>query len=157
MGLDQRLIAAATSGDAAAFSALVERHRAELQLHAYRMLGSLEDAQDAVQDALLRAWRSRATYDGRSTFRAWLYRITTNACLRILERRPRRLVPYEEGPAAQLGTRPLPRADLPGFSRTPTSCSTRPPSRVTPSSRERRSSSPFSRRSSICRRANARS
>jgi RNA polymerase sigma-70 factor (ECF subfamily) len=113
MGLDQRLIAAATSGDAAAFSALVERHRAELQVHAYRMLGSLEDAQDAVQDALLRAWRSRATYDGRSTFRAWLYRITTNACLRILERRPRRLVPYEEGPAAELGTRPLPPADLP--------------------------------------------
>ena len=113
IGLDQRLIAAATSGDAAAFSALVERHRAELQVHAYRMLGSLEDAQDAVQDALLRAWRSRETYDGRSTFRAWLYRITTNACLRILERRPRRLVPYEAGPAAELGARPLPPADLP--------------------------------------------
>ena len=96
--LEQRLIAAATSGDAAAFSALVERHRAELQVHAYRMLGSLEDAQDAVQDALLRAWRSRETYDGRSTFRAWLYRITTNACLRILERRPRRFVPYEVVP-----------------------------------------------------------
>ena len=113
MGLDQRLIAAATSGDAAAFSALAERHRSELQVHAYRMLGSLEDAQDAVQDALLRAWRSRATYDGRSTFRAWLYRITTNACLRILERRPRRLVPYEVGRAAELGAPPLPPADLP--------------------------------------------
>jgi RNA polymerase sigma-70 factor (ECF subfamily) len=112
-GLDQRLIAAATSGDSAAFSALTERHRAELQVHAYRMLGSLEDAQDAVQDALLRAWRSRRTYDGRSTFRAWLYRITTNACLRILERRPRRLVPYEAGPAAELGSRPVPPADLP--------------------------------------------
>jgi RNA polymerase sigma-70 factor (ECF subfamily) len=113
IGLDQRLIAAATSGDAAAFSALVERHRAELQVHAYRMLGSLEDAQDAVQDALLRAWRSRTTYDGRSTFRAWLYRITTNACLRILERRPRRLVPYDAGPPATLGARPQPPADLP--------------------------------------------
>jgi RNA polymerase sigma-70 factor (ECF subfamily) len=112
-GLDQQLIAAATSGDGAAFSALVERHRAELQVHAYRMLGSLEDAQDAVQDALLRAWRSRKTYDGRSTFRAWLYRITTNACLRILERRPRRLVPAEAGPAAEVGARPLPPADLP--------------------------------------------
>jgi RNA polymerase sigma-70 factor, ECF subfamily len=111
--LDQRLIAAATSGDAAAFSALAERHRAELQVHAYRMLGSLEDAQDAVQDALLRAWRSRATYDGRSTFRAWLYRITTNACLRILERRPRRLMPYDAGPAAEVGARPLPPSDLP--------------------------------------------
>jgi RNA polymerase sigma-70 factor, ECF subfamily len=113
IGLDQRLIAAATSGDAGAFSALVERHRAELQVHAYRMLGSLEDAQDAVQDALLRAWRSRETYDGRSTFRAWLYRITTNACLRMLERQPRRVVPYETGPAAELGARPQPPADLP--------------------------------------------
>jgi RNA polymerase sigma-70 factor, ECF subfamily len=113
IGLDHGLIAAATRGDAAAFSAVVERHRAELQVHAYRMLGSLEDAQDAVQDALLRAWRSRETYDGRSTFRAWLYRITTNACLRILERRPRRLVPYEVSPAAEVGARPLPPADLP--------------------------------------------
>lgn len=76
IGLDQQLIAAAASGDSAAFSALAERHRAELHVHAYRMLGSLEDAQDAVQEALLRAWRSRETYDGRSTFRAWLYRIT---------------------------------------------------------------------------------
>jgi RNA polymerase sigma-70 factor (ECF subfamily) len=113
IGLDQQLIAAATSGDAAAFSVLVERHRAELQVHAYRILGSLEDAQDAVQDALLRAWRSRETYDGLSTFRAWLYRITTNACLRILERRPRRLVPYEEGPAAELGARPASPSELP--------------------------------------------
>ena len=112
-GLDERLVASATDGDRAAFSALAERHRRELQVHAYRMLGSLEDAQDAVQDALLRAWRSRATYDGRATFRAWLYRITTNACLRILERRPRRLVPYEAGPAAALGASPQPAADLP--------------------------------------------
>ena len=112
-GLDEQLVAAAATGDRAAFSALSERHRRELQVHAYRMLGSLEDAQDAVQDALLRAWRSRATYDGRSTFRAWLYRITTNACLRMLERRPQRLVPYEAGPAAPLGGSPQPPADLP--------------------------------------------
>ena len=112
-GLDDGLVALATRGDAEAFSALTERHRRELQVHAYRMLGSLEDAQDAVQDALLRAWRSRATYDGRSTFRAWLYRITTNACLRILERRPRRLVPYDAGPAAAPGALPQPKADLP--------------------------------------------
>ena len=109
----ERLVAAATNGDAAAFSTVVERHRSELQVHAYRMLGSLEDAQDAVQDALLRAWRSRATYDGRSTLRAWLYRITTNACLRILERRPGRVLPYDAGPAAELGARPQPPADLP--------------------------------------------
>src|SRR6478735_166182 len=113
IGLDQRLVAAARSGDAAAFSALAERHRAELQVHAYRMLGSLEDAQDAVQDALFRAWRSRATYDGRSTFRAWLYKITTNVCLRQLERRPRRFVPYDAGPAAGPGERPAGHSDLP--------------------------------------------
>jgi RNA polymerase sigma-70 factor (ECF subfamily) len=77
------------------------------------MLGSLEDAQDALQEAFLRAWNGRATYRRQSTYRAWLYRITTNACLRILERRPRRLVPYEVGPAAELGTPPLPPADLP--------------------------------------------
>jgi RNA polymerase sigma-70 factor (ECF subfamily) len=77
------------------------------------MLGSLEDAQDALQEAFLRAWTARATYRGQSTFRAWLYRITTNACLRLLERRPRRVVPYDAGPAAELGARPQPPADLP--------------------------------------------
>jgi RNA polymerase sigma-70 factor (ECF subfamily) len=106
-------VRSAVAGDGAAFAQLVERHRGELQVHAYRMLGSLEDAQDALQDAFLRAWSSRATYRRESTFRAWLYRITTNACLRILERRPRRVVPYEAGPAAELGTRPAPPADLP--------------------------------------------
>jgi RNA polymerase sigma-70 factor, ECF subfamily len=111
--LDDQLAAAARGGDRVAFSALSERHRRELQVHAYRMLGSLEDAQDAVQDALLRAWRSRATYDGRSTFRAWLYRITTNACLRILERRPQRVLPYDAGPAAAIGAAPEAPVDLP--------------------------------------------
>jgi RNA polymerase sigma-70 factor (ECF subfamily) len=77
------------------------------------MLGSLEDAQDALQEAFFRAWNGRATYRGQSNFRAWLYRITTNACLRILERRPRRVVPYDVGPPADLGTRPGPPADLP--------------------------------------------
>jgi RNA polymerase sigma-70 factor, ECF subfamily len=99
--------------DQPAFSALAERHRRELQVHAYRMLGSLEDAQDAVQEAMLRAWRGRSTYDGRAPVRAWLYRITTNVCLRMLERRPRRLVPYDTGPAAALGASPDPPADLP--------------------------------------------
>jgi RNA polymerase sigma-70 factor, ECF subfamily len=106
-------VRAATAGDEAAFTQLVERYRGELQLHAYRMLGSLEDAQDALQEAFLRAWNGRATYRWQSTFRAWLYRITTNACLRILERRPRRLVPYDAGPAAEPGARPQPPADLP--------------------------------------------
>jgi RNA polymerase sigma-70 factor (ECF subfamily) len=110
---ERQIVRAAIAGDRAAFTQLVEQYRGELQVHAYRMLGSLEDAQDALQEAFLRAWTGRATYAGQSTFRAWLYRITTNACLRVLERRPRRVVPYEAGPAAELGTRPAPPTDLP--------------------------------------------
>jgi RNA polymerase sigma-70 factor (ECF subfamily) len=70
--------------DEAAFSGLAERHRRELHVHCYRMLGSFEDAEDTVQETFLRAWRRRETFEGRSTFRAWLYRIATNACLDLL-------------------------------------------------------------------------
>ncbi|MGW5748778.1 RNA polymerase subunit sigma-70 [Amycolatopsis sp. NPDC003861] len=69
-----------------AFSGLAERHRRELHVHCYRMLGSFEDAEDTVQETFLRAWRRRETFEGRSTFRAWLYRIATNACLDLLAR-----------------------------------------------------------------------
>src|SRR5688500_18837568 len=72
------------------FDALAHRHRRELQLHCYRMLGSLEESEDLVQETFLRAWRRRETYQGRSTVRAWLYRIATNACLDALARRPRK-------------------------------------------------------------------
>lgn len=76
--------------DEPAFSGLAQRHRRELHVHCYRMLGSFEDAEDAVQETFLRAWRRRETFEGRSTFRAWLYRIATNACLDLLaKRRPR--------------------------------------------------------------------
>ena len=75
--------------DETAFSALVERHRRELQVHCYRMLGSFEESEDLTQETFLRAWRSRETYAGRASLRAWLYRIATNACLDALERRPR--------------------------------------------------------------------
>ncbi|MBW8486693.1 RNA polymerase subunit sigma-70 [Actinomadura parmotrematis] len=70
-----------------AFSGLAERHRRELHVHCYRMLGSFEDAEDTVQETFLRAWRRRETFEGRSTFRAWLYRIATNACLDLLAKR----------------------------------------------------------------------
>ena len=83
------LVAAATEGDEAAFSELVDRHRRELQVHCYRMLGSFEESEDLTQETFLRAWRKRETFQGRSTYRAWLYRIATNACLDALDRTPR--------------------------------------------------------------------
>src|SRR5207244_3551960 len=78
-------------------------HRKELQLHCYRMLGSVHDAEDATQEALLRAWRGLGGYQGRASFRSWLYRIATNACLTSLTRRPneRRLLPDMAGPPAE--------------------------------------------------------
>src|SRR5262245_62152443 len=73
--------------DVPTFSGLAERHRRELHVHCYRMLGSFQDAEDAVQETFLRAWRRLETFEGRSTFRAWLYRIATNACLDLLAKR----------------------------------------------------------------------
>jgi RNA polymerase sigma-70 factor (TIGR02960 family) len=87
-----------------AFGALTERHRRELQVHCYRMLGSLDEAEDLTQETFLRAWRFRSTYAGRASLRAWLYRIATNACLDALERRPR--VPSGTGEVAWL--QPIP-------------------------------------------------
>jgi RNA polymerase sigma-70 factor, ECF subfamily len=91
---------AALAGDQAAFSLLVEPHRSELLTHCYRMLGSLQDAEDQVQETLLRAWRRLDTYAGRASFRAWLYKIATNACLDALKRRPRRCLPPDLRPAS---------------------------------------------------------
>jgi RNA polymerase sigma-70 factor, ECF subfamily len=85
--------------DEAAYLQLVEAHRRELHAHCYRMLGSVQDAEDALQEALLRAWRGLPNFEGRSSLRSWLYRIATNACLTAIERRPKRVLPIEHGPA----------------------------------------------------------
>jgi RNA polymerase sigma-70 factor, ECF subfamily len=89
---DATVLAVVQSGDEAAFGALAEGYRRELHIHCYRMLGSFHDAEDMVQETLLRAWRGRAGFEGRSTFKSWLYRIATNACLNALERSPRRVM-----------------------------------------------------------------
>jgi RNA polymerase sigma-70 factor (ECF subfamily) len=85
------LVAAARAGDEPAFAALMERHRRELHLHCYRMLGSFEEAEDLVQETFLRAWRGRESFEGGPWFRAWLYRIATNACLDAIRRRSRQV------------------------------------------------------------------
>src|SRR3954467_7663196 len=84
------LLAAAQAGDERAFRALVEPHRRAIEVHCYRMLGSVEDAEDVTQETLLRAWRSLERFQRRAAVSTWLYRIATNACLDELERRPRR-------------------------------------------------------------------
>jgi RNA polymerase sigma-70 factor, ECF subfamily len=90
----------AKAGDEDAFRGLVEPYRRALHAHAYRMLGSAPDAEDAVQDSLLGAWRGLARFEGRSSLRSWLYRIATNASLKIIERRPKRVLPIDYGPPA---------------------------------------------------------
>ncbi len=101
-------------GDEDAFHRLVEPHRTELYAHCYRMLGALHDAEDALQDTLLRAWRGLPGFDDRRLPRPWLYRIATNACLDAIARRPRRMLPIDYGPPACPGDdQGEPQAELP--------------------------------------------
>jgi RNA polymerase sigma-70 factor (ECF subfamily) len=100
-------IAPATS-DPAGFEQLIRPYRAELHAHCYRMLGSVHDAEDAMQEALLRAWRGMPQFEGRSSLRSWLYRIATNSCLRLIERRPKRVLPIDYGPPSDAHDDPAP-------------------------------------------------
>jgi RNA polymerase sigma-70 factor (ECF subfamily) len=94
------LLDAARAGDEAAFERLVEPHRKELHAHCYRMLGSLHDTEEAMQEAMLRIWRGLGRFEERSSLRSWLYKIATNTCLDAIARRKRRLLPEEYGPKA---------------------------------------------------------
>jgi RNA polymerase sigma-70 factor (ECF subfamily) len=96
---EDELLEAARAGDQSGFQRLVEAHRQELHAHCYRMLGSVHDAEDALQEALLRAWRGLPRFEGRSSLRSWLYRIATNTCLDAIARRPKRVLPIDYAPA----------------------------------------------------------
>jgi RNA polymerase sigma-70 factor (ECF subfamily) len=95
---ERELIAAAAGGDQDAFARLVDPYRSELHAHCYRMLGSVYDAEDALQETLLRAWRALSRFEGRSSLRSWLYTIATNTCLNQIARRPKRTLPMDHGP-----------------------------------------------------------
>ncbi len=97
---EHELLQAAREGDELAFGELMDGRHSELHAHCYRMLGSNSDAEDALQEALLRAWRGLPRFEGRSSLRSWLYRIATNSCLDAVARRPKRVLPIDYGRAA---------------------------------------------------------
>jgi RNA polymerase sigma-70 factor, ECF subfamily len=99
--LDANQLAAAKAGDQQAFQQLTEPYRRELLVHCYRMLGSSDDAEDLVQETFVRAWRSLNTFVRPKYFRAWLYKIATNACLNERASRSRRILPHNAQPPSQ--------------------------------------------------------
>ncbi|MFZ1995347.1 MAG: RNA polymerase subunit sigma-70 [Solirubrobacteraceae bacterium] len=108
---ERSVLRAAQAGDEQAFGRLVEPYRRALTIHSYRMLGSRHDAEDIVQETLLRAWRRLGSYEPRAPLASWLYRIATNACLDELQRRPRRPQPVEPFVETQVGELAAPSYD----------------------------------------------
>src|ERR687883_263282 len=98
---ERELLRSAQKGDENAFARLLEPYRSELHAHCYRMLASVQDAEDAMQEVSLRAWRALGRFEGRSSLRSWLYTIATNTCLNAIARRPKRVLPIDYGPAAE--------------------------------------------------------
>ena len=110
---EESLLARAQEGDERAYESLIERHRAELHGHCYRMLASVHDADDAVQDALIRAWRGLPQFEARSSVRTWLFKIATNSSFDLLKKRSRRELPLDFGRRATAGESPgSPRFDV---------------------------------------------
>jgi RNA polymerase sigma-70 factor (ECF subfamily) len=103
---EKALLDRARSGDERAYETLIESHRAELHAHCYRMLASVHDADDAVQDALLRAWKGLPKFESRSSIRTWLFRIATNSSFDVLNKRKRRELPINMGRRAAAGETP---------------------------------------------------
>ena len=153
IGTESADLAQARIGDAAAFTRLVAPLRPELHAHCYRMLGSAHDADDAVQDALLRAWRGLAGFEERSSLRTWLYTVVTRTCLDLADARGKRAMPMDLGPSSDRaviqGNTPL--TDVAWLSPTPTPALVRDPAaRRRATSSVRPSSSPSSRPCSTC-------
>src|SRR4051812_5875017 len=98
--MEAALLDTARAGDEAAFARLIEPYRRQLHAHCYRMLGSVHDAEDALQEVSLRAWRGLSRFEGRSSLKSWLYTIATNTCLNQIERRPKRVLPVDYAPAS---------------------------------------------------------
>ena len=156
---EHAIVVAARGGDQTAFSTLCEPHRRALRAHCYRLLGSFDEAEDMVQETMMRAWRGREGFEGKSLFRTWLYKIATNVCLNALERAPARVLPQDVAPAVTAATPASEARSRPTLSpELPSTCPLPKAAGPTASlQRARPSSSRTSRRCNICRRGSARS